>query len=50
MRKTPNALNTREQGKEGKECEVGKEVGRDEGRDVEGGGGRKGQKIVVAYA
>ena len=36
MRKTPNALNTREQGKEGKEGEVGKEVGRD--------GGRKGQK------
>ena len=45
MRKTPNAVNTRERGKEGSEGEVGKEVGRDEGRD--GGmreGGRKGQK------
>jgi len=45
MRKTPNAVNTTEQGKEGSECEVEKEVGRDEGRD--GGmreGGRKRQK------
>jgi len=33
MRKTPNDVNTREQGKEGREVEVGKEVGRDEGRD-----------------
>jgi len=33
MRKTPNAVNTREQGKEGREGEVGKEVERDEGRD-----------------
>jgi len=47
MRKTPNAFNTREQGKEWREGEVGKEVGRNEGRD--GGrreGGRKGQKLV----
>ena len=45
MRKTPNALNTREQGKEGREGEVGKAVEWDEGRN--GGrreGGRKGQK------
>ena len=37
MRKTPNALNAREQGKEGRESEVGKEVGRDERRDGEEG-------------
>jgi len=33
MRKTPNAVNTREQGKEGREGEVGTEVERDPGRD-----------------
>jgi len=36
----PNALNTREQRKEGREGEVGKKVGRDEERD----GGRRGMK------
>jgi len=40
MRKTPNALNTREQGKEGREGEVGKEIETDGGRRE---GGRKGQ-------
>jgi len=37
MRKTLNAINTREQGKEGMEGEVGKEVEMNEGRD----GGRR---------
>ena len=32
MRKTPNALNTREQGKEGREAEVGRDERRDGGR------------------
>ena len=39
MRKTPNALNTGEQGKDRREGEVWKEVRRDEGRD---GGRREG--------
>ena len=43
MRKTPNALNTREQGKEAREGEVGKEAGMDEGRTVEEGGREEGR-------
>ena len=49
LRKTPNALNNREQGKEGSEGEVGKEAGRDGGRRGEEGrdrkkGGEKGRE------
>ena len=43
MRKTPNALNTREQGKEGREGEVGKDVGRDEEWDC----GRRGRLSLI---
>jgi len=42
MRKTPNALNTREQGK--REDDVGKEEGRDGGRREEGRDRKKGER------
>jgi len=44
MRKTPNAVNSREQGKEGRKVRYGKEVGRDEGRD----GGRREEGHFLA--